>query len=245
SMDPRITINQDQTKVKVGESISVTLKVTQSNGVIFPQPIPVSFSVISATNRQNGNWASNVLINGTPVSAYNGQTDANGELTVTLTEPDGKGVKTQLKAITDKGDSDSVEATFTVITSPDTDKANMWGHMPDNIVANGETIRRPVLVAEYPSADYSSELANEEWALMNYWEAIGYCALPSSASLVALYQANDPVGVNLGWPVDNKYRSSTMGSGTDDGHNNVSLSNGEVNTIGGDTVSYLYVGCKG
>ncbi|WP_243274212.1 adhesion domain-containing protein, partial [Salmonella enterica] len=43
----------------------------------------------------------------------------------------------------------SLPVAFTVLTSPDSDKANMYGHMPETFTAsNGAEFKRPLLYSE-------------------------------------------------------------------------------------------------
>lgn len=69
---------------------------------------------------------------------YEGITDVNGQASLTLTQPGGAGVKTHItaKMRSDFTTSDEKDVIFTVITSPDTDKARMWGHMQGIIDSN-------------------------------------------------------------------------------------------------------------
>lgn len=56
---------------------------------------------------------------------------------------------------------------FTVITSPDVTQAQMWGHMPDTITAQGYTFTRPQLAGEVSDEDATvSDDHNETWALV-------------------------------------------------------------------------------
>ncbi|MCV5404179.1 DUF823 domain-containing adhesin, partial [Escherichia coli] len=65
----------------------------------------------------------------------------------------------------------SVQATlpvvFTVVTSPDSPKANFWGHMPETVTAaDGMTYKRPLLFKELTNnyARYSTFENGEDWA---------------------------------------------------------------------------------
>ncbi|MCV5283713.1 DUF823 domain-containing adhesin, partial [Escherichia coli] len=77
-----------------------------------------------------------------------GVTGADGSTTFTLKQDNSTGLRTDLTASLD-GVS-SVQATlpvvFTVVTSPDSPKANFWGHMPETVTAaDGMTYKRPLL----------------------------------------------------------------------------------------------------
>ncbi len=55
---------------------------------------------------------------------------------------------------------------FTVITSPDVDGANMWGHMR-GVVDAGNLYKRPLLAVEASHKDGQFSENNEEWATFN------------------------------------------------------------------------------
>ncbi len=62
----------------------------------------------------------------------------------------------------------SLDTIFTVITSPNSDKANMWGHMPETATAtaaNGAVFERPKLYSEVSSPSQASAVSayNESW----------------------------------------------------------------------------------
>ncbi|MXE66125.1 Immunoglobulin-like domain BIg-containing protein, partial [Escherichia coli] len=83
------------------------------------------------------------------VRFYEGMTDANGQASLTLSQPDGAGVRTTITAA--MRENFSAQATsdviFTVITSPDVTQAHMWGHMA-GIINEGNIFKRPLLAAE-------------------------------------------------------------------------------------------------
>ncbi|MCV4802000.1 DUF823 domain-containing adhesin, partial [Escherichia coli] len=99
---------------------------------------------------------------------YEGITDANGEASLTLTQPGGVGVKTHITARmrSDFTASDEKDVIFTVITSPDTDKARMWGHMLGIIEANN-IFKRPRLADETANELGAVRENNEDWALFD------------------------------------------------------------------------------
>lgn len=74
------------------------------------------------------------------------QTDEQGR-TFTLSQDMSAGLKTTLNATAMDGSNltDSTDAIFTVITSPDSDKASMWGHMPETFVNS----KGPSLIDHY------------------------------------------------------------------------------------------------
>lgn len=44
----------------------------------------------------------------------------------------------------------TLDVIFTVITSPDSNSAAMWGHMPDTLSVDSITLHRPLLYRESP-----------------------------------------------------------------------------------------------
>ncbi|MCV5480671.1 DUF823 domain-containing adhesin, partial [Escherichia coli] len=62
--------------------------------------------------------------------------------------------------------SDEKDVIFTVITSPDTDKARMWGHMLGIIEANN-IFKRPRLADETANELGAVRENNEDWALFD------------------------------------------------------------------------------
>ncbi|WP_449547444.1 adhesion domain-containing protein, partial [Lelliottia amnigena] len=234
-------LSSDKDKVTVGESINLTLQVRQSNGEVFTEPTTVSFIVESSVNRQGVSWTQNILANQSPIHSYSGITDTNGNLTVTLTEPNGQGVLSSIRAITNKGNSNIIESTFTVLTSPDSAFANMWGHMSEQANTSKGIYRRPYLAAEVTSDD-SNTYQNESWAVFLYSTITARCSLPASSELITLFETYGRLDAALGWPIFLTYRSST--TSTPGYHENINMLTGSTNILGGDEVSYLLASCR-
>ncbi|BBU81976.1 hypothetical protein EIMP300_33760 [Escherichia coli] len=83
-----------------------------------------------------------------------GVTGADGSTTFTLKQDNSTGLRTDLTAKLDT--SSSVKAmlpvVFTVVTSPDSPKANFWGHMAETVTASdGSVYKRPLLFGTVPS----------------------------------------------------------------------------------------------
>lgn len=75
-------------------------------------------------------------------------------MTFAISQDNSAGLKTTLSVVTMDGSnlSDSKDAVFTVVTSPDSDKAKMWGHMPETFTnSQGVEFKRPLLRAELSS----------------------------------------------------------------------------------------------
>lgn len=106
----------------------------------------------------------------TTQTEYRGVTDANGNATVVVTQKEGPGVKTPLVVSSVNFPALTAETAviFTTITSPDSDKASMYGHMVESTTAtlNGitYTFTRPKLAAEASGADSRVDDTNETWA---------------------------------------------------------------------------------
>lgn len=163
---PKITLTPDHydttlnaAKAMAGESITMTVMITDS---VTGEPLPHMYysltlgEVHNRANETSSEWeTSPVVITGEQIQAsdlhlYEGVTDANGAATVVLTQPQGAGVRTTITAEMREGytATDSKDVIFTVITSPDSDKARMWGHMKDAATADGSLFVRPLLAAE-------------------------------------------------------------------------------------------------
>lgn len=79
----------------------------------------------------------------------------------------------------------SFSVIFTVVTSPDVDGANMWGHMR-GVVDAGNLYKRPLLAVEASHKDGQFSENNEEWATFNsVASATAQCGVGSAGSVVA------------------------------------------------------------
>lgn len=144
------------------------------------------------------------------------ETDELGQVTFTLAQDSTTGLKTTISAATMDGSNltDSKDAIFTVITSPDTDKATYWGHMPETFTnSKGVEFKRPLLRAELSStADTSGYTENNEsWYTWSrypnmYQDTASPCdrlGLPTVNDLQTLYTdyPNGALTTTLGLPV--------------------------------------------
>ncbi|MGE9627287.1 adhesion domain-containing protein, partial [Escherichia coli] len=78
-------------------------------------------------------------------------TGVDGSKIVNVTRPDTHGTKVAITAALygNASVSASLDTIFTVVTSPDSDKATLWGHMTDTLTAaDGTSYHRPLLYAE-------------------------------------------------------------------------------------------------
>ncbi|EKC9114110.1 exotoxin [Salmonella enterica] len=212
----------EASKVKVGESITLTVTTKACDG----EPAINAPFVIrreDAINRQGVvNNANPVRVGNTELTTaqteYHGVTDGQGNATVVVTQENGPGVKTRLIVSSQNYPTltDNVDVIFTTITSPDSDKASMYGHMIESATAtlNGitYTFTRPKLAAEASGADKSVVDTNETWALFDWNGADNHCnILPDAEQLVQMRHEHSTLETWTGWPVagDAEYWSST------------------------------------
>lgn len=213
--------NFEASKVKAGESITLTISTKACNGDVEPNTAFVIHRE-DAKNRQGEvNNANPVHVGDTELTTtqaeYHGVTDGQGNATVVVTQENGPGVKTRL-IVSSAGYptlTDNVDVIFTTITSPDSDKANMYGHMIESATAtlNGTTytFNRPKLAAE-TSGNSTVVDTNETWALFTWSGADNHCdILPDAEQLVQLRHEHSTLETWTGWPVsgDAEYWSST------------------------------------
>ncbi|HAG7621518.1 adhesion domain-containing protein [Escherichia coli] len=245
-------------KVKVGEEASLRLTITDSKNN--DQPLAYYyFSLhlddgINRKNQTDAAWETHpVQIDGgsnvrkVDAHTYEGITDANGEATLTLTQPGGVGVKTHITARmrSDFTASDEKDVIFTVITSPDTDKARMWGYMLGIIEANN-IFKRPRLADETDNELGSVRENNEDWALFDQNSSMqaecGLGHIPSQSSLHSLFAAHpaNAIGTEYGWPTLQKAYLSAV---EETSHASVNLATGNIDTYSGFKQNYL--SCSG
>ncbi|HCS6551527.1 TPA: RatA [Escherichia coli] len=219
-------------KAKVGETITLTLTVKDCDGNLKAgTPFTVRRGV--PTNRQNvaNDTGAPVSLGGTVMTdtttEYKGVTGEGGIATIAVTQNEGIGVKTPLY-ITATGMSTPLtqDVTFTVITSPDSTLANMWGHMSETFKAsNGIVFKRPRLATEVQNPFKSVLESNESWVLVrnNHLETAvekrGGCGpggslnVPTQQNLNSLIDAYpDGVKAKTGLPVSANYHSKTSDS---------------------------------
>ncbi|HCO6020544.1 TPA: RatA-like protein [Escherichia coli] len=245
-------------KVKVGEEASLRLTITDSKNN--DQPLAYyyfSLHLDDGVNRKNQTdaaWETHpVQIDGgsnvrkVDAHTYEGITDANGEASLTLTQPGGVGVKTHItaKMRSDFTASDEKDVIFTVITSPDSDKARMWGHMLGIIEANN-IFKRPRLADETDNELGAVRENNEDWALFDQNSSMqaecGLGHIPSQSSLHSLFAAHpaNVIGTEYGWPTLQKAYLSAV---EETSHASVNLATGNIDTYSGFKQNYL--SCSG
>ncbi|EMQ2086344.1 hypothetical protein ABWR82_002116 [Salmonella enterica subsp. enterica] len=199
-------------KVKVGESITLTITTRNCSG----EPVGNTAFIITredAKNRQGAINNTNPVYVGdteltTTATEYHGVTNSDGLATVTVRQDVGPGVRTTLKVspVGNTALSDTIDVIFTTLTSPDSDKANMWGHMEETSTAtvDGEsyTFTRPALKAEAGDSEGNINASNETWARFAWHGADSHCEiLPNARQLMGLKAARGDLATTLGWPV--------------------------------------------
>ncbi|MCT9761476.1 DUF823 domain-containing adhesin [Escherichia coli] len=268
-VEPKIVLtpeNYDDTaqamKAKVGEDATMRLAITDTKNN--DQPLAYyyfSLHLDDGVNRKNQTdtaWEAHpVQIAGgsnfrqVDAHTYEGMTDANGQASLTLSQPGGAGVKTHITARmrSDFNATDAKDVIFTVITSPDSDKARMWGHMDETITVDSSTFTRPKLASEVASPDGTLTENNEIWARVSQANTSstskGGCdtnMLPRRSQLSALYNANSGNAVQTahGWPTQRQPYWSNSPADKTPHFFTIALNDG-AQTIGGDTP--VYVSC--
>ncbi|AOM42120.1 inverse autotransporter beta domain-containing protein [Xenorhabdus hominickii] len=125
-------------KVKREDPITLTVKTLKGGNTI--RGVPIKVELGKATGRTKAalvdptaqfEIAGKIYKNG---DIYIGNSDLNGELVIVVTDAGSVGLKTPVLITVNEGTGAKIESQiqdviFTVITSPDTDKANYWGHM--------------------------------------------------------------------------------------------------------------------
>ncbi|ECA8635740.1 hypothetical protein ERF60_20620 [Salmonella enterica subsp. enterica serovar Bukavu] len=246
---------------KVGEQVTMNVhSVNALNGLTVPN---AAFTVTMSHGKNRDNVTTGftdssdgtLVMGGTSFGSsqasmtYQGITDAEGNATLVIEQPQGVGLLTPLTvlplhSLITTPVNRSVK--FTVPTSPDTPKAHMWGHMADTLTVGDMEFQRPKLAAEATAATRTQEQANETWARVSHVDALnnpnaGGCEaghLPRADQLAALYASRDGNKIHTvsGWPTEYDYWSSTFASATT--WQAVSLAAGGY-TASGDASDYV------
>lgn len=262
-VDPKLVLTPEHvdedlqaTKVEVGEETVMRLTITDKKNN--NQPLSYYYFSLHLDEGVNRKGETNPDWDIHPVEVtggselrkidshnYEGVTDVNGQATLILSSSDGAGVKTHLTAAmrSNFAASDEKDVIFTVVTSPDSDKARMWGHMGNGIVARGNLFKRPRLADETTNDQGSVRENNEDWALFAQDNSMiaecGSGQIPAQSSLQSLYSANpnNIIGTIYGWPTaNNDYLSAEEKPDT---HTSVDLNNGNIDSYSGLKQNYL------
>ncbi|WP_413741939.1 inverse autotransporter beta domain-containing protein [Sodalis sp. RH15] len=189
-IDLKISVDKAEAKAKAGEQMMLTVAATLEDGSPAGDVL-IDIHSLDAVNRQNRSESVTLLINDAP--KYEGRVVmATGQISIPLTDPSGKGVKTTIEVTARDGKTVTKDVIFTVATSPDVPVANYYGHMAESIGG----IQRPRLASEFTSGG-SESFNNENWAVARYPLASTYCTLPSFTSLDAAYSSMR----SSGWPL--------------------------------------------
>lgn len=243
-------------KAQVGEQLAMRLTITDKKNN--NQPLSYyyfSLHLDDAVNRKgetSAEWEANpVQLTGDSdlqkIDAHNyeGMTDVNGQATILVTQPGGAGVKTHItaKMRSNFTATDAEDVIFTVVTSPDSEYARMWGHMGNGIMEGGDLYKRPRLADETTNDVGSKRENNEDWALFDQETSMqaecGVGHVPSQNSLAKLYAGNpgNAIASEHGWPtINNDYLSAVE---QPDSHTSVDLGTGNVDTYSGYKPNYL------
>lgn len=203
----------------------------------------------------NGGLADETTLNDT-ATVYTAMTGSDGSKILNITRPDTHGTKTALTATlySDATKKDSLDTIFTVVTSPDSSQAKMWGHMPETVTAeDGTVFKRPRLLKELSSqTGRTSTLEdNENWALFNInyasssttYSGCGTNYIPTQAGLTSLFanNAGNTMKTVQGWPVATRYLSNTSDNGSMEQRNYkaVDLSNGTSAAVSSTALQLL------
>lgn len=174
-------------KAKVGEKITMKVKVSSDEDGKSPiSGISIVSKVSSATNRKGGTETPSAQIDGKVSDTK--ESDVNGEVTFEISDDKGKGLETTILITPNKGDAITRKATFTVITSPDSQYAKYWGHMED--ISKG--VKRPKLKDEDSGAPQENTENGEVWAVHKNVSGKN-CSLPTKEALLAIYGSNGGV----------------------------------------------------
>ncbi|OVZ81701.1 hypothetical protein CBW54_17590 [Yersinia kristensenii] len=247
-----LTVSVDNARKNIGQVINLTVTAKYKNTNVIAPDVKITFEQVAVVNRQNGTVSNSgvVQIDGANYNSFTGVTGANGQLTVSVTDPNGIGVQTTLRAKAESGDTGNTNVIFNVITSPDSAQANMWGYMAETLTASGVTFKRPYLAVEKPGTIGSNVENNETWAMFNQSQAVAMCTLPTNAKLQSLYSAypSNKIKTVAGWPTGIVYRSSTS-AGSLGGwqHYYVYMNTGATayNSVGdGDANGHYNVSCS-
>lgn len=218
-------------KVKKGDTLPLKVTVKDASGNAVPEA-PFVLSRGDGYTRQGEKHiagsgdgiVSAVVIDGDSLNdtatKIGGLTGEDGSKIISVTRPDTHGTKVAITAaLYDNASATaSIDTIFTVVTSPDSDKANMWGHMPETVTAaSGEVFKRPPLSAELASGitHNGNTENNETWGTVNFEVAKDACGagyVPTLADMQSLYDAWPSGAMNSqqGWPLDGKnYQDST------------------------------------
>ncbi|KLV66126.1 RatA-like protein [Citrobacter murliniae] len=262
-VEPELTLTLEQydkslqaTKVQVGEQVAMRLSITDKKDN--NQPLSYyyfSLHLDDGVNRK-GETSPDWEIHPVQLTGdsnlrkmdehnYEGMTDVNGQATVLLTNAGGAGVKTHItaKMRSNFTATDVKDVIFTVVTSPDSSYARMWGHMGNGIMEAGHLYKRPRLVDETTNEVGSVRENNEDWALFDQGSSMetecGAGDIPEQRSLESLYadHQENTISTEHGWPTAKQDYLTAVAQ--PDTHVSVDLGSGAVDSYSGLKPNYL------
>lgn len=196
NIDFLVTMSQD--KVKVGEANGITIFAFDAN--ITGEHIPVKDVEFEISYKNIDRQGQN-------------RSDTGMLENLVLKDPDGIGVnhifEIRLKNKPEK--LKTVNFIFTVLTSPDSPNAQMWGHMPESVNSpTGLSIKRPLLDNEVKATHSIITENNEKWAIGTVSNAEQYICpanTPSTDDWLDIRMAFQLVE-QFGWPSQEFYLTS-------------------------------------
>ncbi|WP_064526232.1 adhesion domain-containing protein [Escherichia sp. B1147] len=255
-------------KLKKGETLQVKVTVKDAAGNPMPD-MPFTFNRGDGYTRNpvekhiagsDDGIVAPVVVDGESLNdtatVHAAITGSDGTKILNITRPDAHGTKTAITVglYSDPTIKATMDTIFTVVTSPDTGKAKMWGHMPETLSAGGLTFKRPILFTELTGSPGNKrkgpEEDNEIWALFTEAQAAkvnnGGCGadyIPTQDALISLSGGWGGHAVD-GWPVLINYDSSTpdQASTGDRKYKSVKLSDGTSGSLA--TADFGYLTCQ-
>ncbi|VDZ77526.1 RatA -like protein [Salmonella bongori] len=215
--------------VKKGAAMPLTVTITDASGkplanqsftLMRGDALSRSGIVVTANNEDDlklieqspSSVTSTMAIKGSKISATTG---ADGTATFALHQDNSIGLKTTLTAqlASKTAIQTSLDTIFTVLTSPDSDKANYWGHMPETVQANGKTLQRPLLLAELPAGitpPLHITMNNEVWSMAHTidastWDLAAQCGSLAKAPVLKDLEELHTIFSDTGWPTSSSY----------------------------------------
>ncbi|MDX7989772.1 inverse autotransporter beta domain-containing protein [Xenorhabdus littoralis] len=199
------------------DPIKLTISTTGADGKSVGS-VPVTIKMTAMNRQKSSDTVTVKLVKDEGVlvgsgDTYSGHTDEKGNLVINVTDPNGIGTRTTLSVEVNEGTTAKTETRdviFTVITSPNTDKANYWGHMEETVYDGSNTFYRPRLASEMNYNDLIRR-NNEDWGTLKWSRARTYCQDTLNSGFPTIAEAKKLAGFNgsshylytsYGWPVN-------------------------------------------
>ncbi|MDX7988951.1 hypothetical protein FE392_16765, partial [Xenorhabdus sp. 12] len=203
-------------KTQKGKTMTFTIETKKKDGQLIGG-VPIEIKLDQATGRAKTDKVSSTVklkIDNKDFdkdTAYTGYSDQDGKLVIEATDDKTIiGLRTPLViTVNDQATAlppKTQHVIFTVVTSPDTVKANYWGHMNNEIAipdVNGVKVKRPLLETESKGSDKPIELNGELWQGSISWAtANAQCKLPTANDFKKINQhyKGEELTKVTGWP---------------------------------------------